>query len=79
MCLLCTRFRELDVYTPKCDSFPDGIPQEIYFEAGDHRLAFEGEKLLFEPVSSLAEREVRDLWGRRPTKIVPDLDDGGPI
>lgn len=28
---------------PYCDAFPDGIPDKIYFECGDHRKPFEGD------------------------------------
>jgi len=26
-----------------CDAFPTGIPQEIYFEQGDHRQPYDGD------------------------------------
>jgi hypothetical protein len=42
ICLYCTRlsFREKQAI---CPAFPDGIPDEIYLGAFDHRKAFKGD------------------------------------
>lgn len=36
--------RKEPMQAPPCEAFPDGIPDEIYFEGFDHRQPFEGDR-----------------------------------
>jgi hypothetical protein len=41
ICWACSRFHGRASRT--CDAFPDGIPEQVYFEAFDHRKSFSGD------------------------------------
>ena len=43
LCGNCKRARDLTLKRPPCDAFPDGIPLEIFYEAGDHTKAWDGD------------------------------------
>jgi len=50
MCIKCAHFQDL-IEKPKCNAFPDGIPDEIWEEGFNHRNPFPGDDgILFEPV-----------------------------
>lgn len=65
ICDLCSRNRwETTVVdgisVGTCDSFPDGIPVEIYVGGFDHRKKFGDEELLFELAPDADEVEVEE-------------------
>jgi hypothetical protein len=75
MCAFCERFEELDDDGPKCEAFPAGIPEEIYFDGEDHRRKFADEDLLFLPEDAFAEAQVVDGWGRKPSRRrIPEVN-----
>ena len=45
LCAFCKHRHERDFRkrVPSCDAFPDGVPDVIYFECGDHRKPFAGD------------------------------------
>jgi hypothetical protein len=78
MCFQCSRFRQYTrAGTAICEAFPRKIPDEIFFQAGDHRLKFRDEDLLFEAENLVALDLVEEFWGPSPTPIEaldPDVD-----
>jgi hypothetical protein len=57
MCVVC---RHRTPRLPTCGAFPDGIPDEIYFDYFDHRQPYAGDGgVRFEPASDVSEEEVR--------------------
>jgi len=51
ICMWCVRFHEDNEDGLTCDAFPHAIPDEIIWNAHDHRYPFPGDNgLLFEPV-----------------------------
>jgi hypothetical protein len=72
MCFQCSRFRQYTrAGTAICEAFPRKIPDEIFFQAGDHRLKFRDEDLLFEAENLVALDLVEEFWGH------DDLDGSG--
>ena len=50
-CIECARFWDL-IEKPKCEAFPDGIPEEIWGGDFDHREPFAGDGgFLFEKIT----------------------------
>ena len=45
LCVFCKRChkRDFSERVPRCDAFPNGVPDEIYFDCGDHRKPFAGD------------------------------------
>lgn len=51
MCIDCARFWDL-IEKPKCEAYPDGIPDEIWEDGFDHHKPFPGDDgIMFEPVN----------------------------
>ena len=78
MCYLCLRFdRSPPAGRRRCEAFPEGIPEEIFFEGADHRRPFADEDLTFAPQDEEAEAEVRARWGKRPRPWRPPAAPAG--
>ena len=52
ICLNCRRYKPERFALPKrCQAFPDGIPDAIYFGDANHRKPYEGDGgLLYDPI-----------------------------
>jgi hypothetical protein len=51
MCVDCTRFWDL-IEKPKCEAFPDGIPDEIWEDGFDHRKPYPNDgNIFFQPIN----------------------------
>lgn len=67
LCLRCSRYRYESgvdpdgVETGTCDSFPEGIPVEIFAGGFDHREPFGDEELLFDPAPGVSEAEIEEI------------------
>ncbi|AEE97494.1 hypothetical protein [Mahella australiensis] len=54
MCISCTHYKG----DQKCDAFPDGIPEEIFWKYADHRHPFKDDNdIRFQIASEYAEFE----------------------
>jgi hypothetical protein len=60
MCLRCLRYRGART----CDPFPGGIPERVFFRAGDHRTPIAGDGGLVFVQDPDRPRIPRDGWNR---------------
>lgn len=44
MCHACTRLTAVSPAGGRCDAFPDGIPERIYWRGGDHTVPVDGDR-----------------------------------
>lgn len=67
ICAVC-KHRRGDLRDPKCDAFPDGIPNEILLSKADHRKPFPGDNgIVFEPEDKQATEYANFLFAKTKT------------
>lgn len=61
LCAGCSRLdRDAPLGEERCSAFPNGIPDEIYLEGGDHRKAWRGDNGLQYAEAEWAEGHAQD-------------------
>jgi hypothetical protein len=67
-CMHCTRFdlTDEDSDEVKCEAFPDGIPDEIFFGENLHKEPYPGDKGLMFEEEDETKREVAGAEGEEP-------------
>jgi hypothetical protein len=65
LCVSCVHLKRTDDYLMHtCDAFKEGIPADIYFHGGDHRVPVAGDNgIQYELIPGMSE--LLELWAER--------------